>query len=97
MSPAKPGNADTAGREPGVNRQARTQGGERRERGAREALVQRVTAEFREMPCLRITAGQAERLFGLRADVSARIISTLVQQGLLRVDEEGRYAMADGS
>ena len=67
---------------------------ERRDPEGRHRLVQRVLAEFREMPCLRLTPEQAERLFGLRADVSARIISGLLAQGLLRIDEEGRYAAA---
>jgi hypothetical protein len=68
---------------------------ERRDRAARDLLVQRVTAEFREMPCLRVTAEQAERLFGLRSDISGRIISELMEQGLLRLDEDGRYAASD--
>ena len=66
---------------------------ERRDLAARERLVQRVLSEFREMPCLRLTAAQAQRLFGLRADVGQRLIDSLVQQGLLRLDEDGRYAV----
>jgi hypothetical protein len=66
--------------------------GERRDLPARERLVQRVASEFREMPCLRLTAEQAERLFGLRPDISARIMGTLIHQGVLRRDDDGRYA-----
>ena len=65
---------------------------ERRDSAAREQLVERVAAEFREMPCLRLTPAQAERLFGLRTDISARVIGELVRQGILRMDEDGRYA-----
>lgn len=67
---------------------------ERRDWPARERLVDRVLAEFREMPCLRLTASQAERLFGLREDVSARIIEHLIRDGHLRQDADGRYAWA---
>jgi hypothetical protein len=70
----------------------RRAGRERRDHASRDQLVQRVVAEFREMPCLRLTAPQAQRLFGLRSDVSARIISQLVEDGVLRLDPDGRYA-----
>lgn len=65
---------------------------ERRDHRSRDLLEQRVLAEFREMPCLRLTAAQAQRLFGLRQDVSVRIIGQLVRDGLLRLDPDGRYA-----
>jgi hypothetical protein len=70
---------------------------ERRNTASREALVQRVAAEFREMPCLRLTPAQARRLFGLRDDVSARVIGHLVGEGLLRLDPDGRYAVVSPS
>ena len=70
----------------------RRAGRERRDHASRDQLVQRVVAEFREMPCLRLTAPQAQRLFGLRSDVSARIITQLVEDGVLRLDPDGRYA-----
>ena len=41
------------------------------------------------MPCMRLTAPQARLLFGLRPDVSERILAGLVRQGLL-------YATASG-
>jgi len=64
---------------------------ERRNQPSREQLVERIIAEFREMPCLRLTPAQAQRLFGLRSDVSARVINQLVQDGQLRLDPDGRY------
>ena len=67
---------------------------ERRDYESRMLLEQRVLAEFREMPCMRLTAAQAERLFGLRADISQRVIETLIHDGRLRRDDEGRYAAA---
>ena len=39
--------------------------GDRRNQTVREALVQRVHAEFAEMPGMRLTAAQARRLFAL--------------------------------
>jgi hypothetical protein len=58
---------------------------------AREQLVQRVLSEFREMPCLRLTPQQAQRLFGLREDVTTRVIDTLIVEGHIRQDADGRY------
>jgi hypothetical protein len=66
---------------------------ERRDVEARARLEQRVLAEFREMPCLRLTPAQAERLFGLRPDVSRRVLARLIQCDWVRVDDEGRYAV----
>ena len=65
---------------------------ERRNFAAREGLVRRVAAEFREMPDLRLSTAQAGRLFDLRTDVCARLIDRLVREGVLRRDGEGRYA-----
>ena len=65
---------------------------ERRNYAAREGLVRRVAAEFREMPDLRLTKAQAGRLFDLRMDICARLIDRLVRDGVLRLDGEGRYA-----
>jgi len=80
---------------PNVHRPRMRRLRERRDPDARELLVQRVLSEFREMPCLRLTPTQAQRLFGLRADVSARIIDTLIRQGHLRLDADGRYAATE--
>ena len=67
---------------------------DRRDGTARDALVQRVYGEFHEMPCMRLTAPQARLLFGLRPDVSERILAGLVRQGLLYCDGE-RYRFND--
>ena len=68
---------------------------ERRDPAARERLVQRVLSEFREMPCLRLTAAQAQRLFGLREDICMRLVNELIRDGVLRRDDEGRYAVVE--
>jgi hypothetical protein len=68
---------------------------ERRNNAARSALVNRVLAEFLEMPCLRLTSPQAQRLFGLREDISARVLDELIAGGRLRLDLDGRYAVVE--
>jgi hypothetical protein len=87
---------DPAGEAGNGDRPVRRVSVERRDRASRELLLRRIAAEFREMPCLRVTAEQAERLFGLRSDISNRIIAGLVQQGFLRIDEDGKYTVAAG-
>ncbi|HSL21048.1 MAG TPA: hypothetical protein VK886_05895 [Vicinamibacterales bacterium] len=68
---------------------------ERRNLVARERLVNRVRAEFREMPGVCLTLPQARRLFGLAEDACARILSTLVREGMLRCRPDGSYALRD--
>jgi hypothetical protein len=68
---------------------------ERRHQPSRDALITRVTAEFHEMPCLRLTGGQAQRLFDLRPDVCQRVLATLVRDGTLTCDPEQRYRLND--
>jgi hypothetical protein len=67
---------------------------DRRDHTLRYALVQRIYGEFHEMPCMRLTAPQARLLFGLRPDVSERILADLVRQRLLYCDGE-RYRFND--
>jgi hypothetical protein len=70
-------------------------GGERRNPSVRVALEERVRAEFAEMPGMCLTAAQARRLFGLRSDVSDRVLATLVQQRSIVCDGE-RYRFNEG-
>jgi hypothetical protein len=70
---------------------------DRRNGQSREDLVRRVCGEFLEMPCLRLTRGQAQRLFGLRADVCDRLLATLVRKGTLSIDSDSRYRLNDRS
>jgi hypothetical protein len=66
---------------------------ERRNQRSRDALVTRVVAEFEEMPCLRLTGQQAQRLFDLRADVCQRLLGALLRDGTLAFDGERRYRL----
>ena len=68
---------------------------DRRNQRSRDALVTRVVAEFEEMPCLRLTGRQAQRLFDLRADVCQRLLGALLRDGTLTCDSEQRYRLND--
>lgn len=66
---------------------------DRRNSASREQLLDRVRAEFKEMPCLRLTCGQAQRLFGMRPDVCERLFATLVGEGTLTCGSDARYGV----
>lgn len=53
------------------------------------ALVQRVRAEFNEMPGLRLTPAQAARLLGLDASSCQRVINALVGAAFLKRAADG--------
>ena len=67
---------------------------DRRNSESRSRLLHRVRAEFRDMPGLRLTCGQAQRLFGLRVDICERVLSSLVEEGTLRRAVDDRYGIA---
>jgi hypothetical protein len=69
---------------------------ERRNGARRQELVARIRAEFREMPCLRLTCPQAQRLFGLRRDVCERVFAMLVSDRALTRGADGRYGVREG-
>ena len=48
------------------------------------ALIDRVRAEFLEMPGLQLTTAQAARLFGLDATACKHVIDVLVKTSFLR-------------
>lgn len=68
---------------------------DRRDPRSRELLLGRVRAEFQEMPCLRLTRPQAQRLFGLRVDICERVLATLVRQHEIFLGSDGRYWRPD--
>jgi Fic family protein len=57
----------------------------------RSDVVQRIQAEYREMPGLQLTLPQAARLFGVSAHESQRVLSELMACGFLRRDQNGAY------
>ena len=55
------------------------------------SAVDRVCAEYRELPGLSLTQAQMQRLFGLDATVCTRAIDALVRTHVLRPTPSGRY------
>jgi hypothetical protein len=66
---------------------------DRRNNVSRDRLLNRIRSEFREMPCLRLTFGQAQRLFGMRPDVCERVLAGLVREGMLTRGPDARYGV----
>jgi hypothetical protein len=56
--------------------------------------VDRVRGEFREMPGLQLTPGQAQRLFGLDPVACRRVIDALVESSFLRWTLSGTIVQA---
>jgi len=54
----------------------------------------RIRGEFLEMPGLRLTPGQARRLWGLDAPACDAALATLVRTGFLRIGRDGAYRRA---
>jgi hypothetical protein len=58
----------------------------------------RVCGEYMEMPGLRLTAAQAQRLWGLDEPTCEALFSSLVRDGFLQRHADGRYArLTDGA
>ncbi len=61
------------------------------------ALLTRIRAEYREMPGLRLTIEQAQRLCGVERAVCTAILDALVSDKFLCVTFDGAYArLTDG-
>ena len=57
-------------------------------------VLQRIRAEFREMPGLKLTAAQATRLWHLDPGHSEALLNTLVSDGVLRKRADGAYLVS---
>jgi hypothetical protein len=66
---------------------------ERRDAASHIAVLRRVSNEFQEMRGLRLTGAQAQRLFSIRHDICTRVLTTLVEQTVLRRDPSGVYIL----
>jgi hypothetical protein len=60
-------------------------------------VLQRIQGEFIEMPGLRITAPQAQRLWGLDRDVCDALLGALVDARFLSQTRDGAYVRQDGA
>ena len=57
-------------------------------------LLRRIRAEYLEMPGLRLTAPQAERLFGLDSETWDAVRAVLLDTKFLSRTQNGLFAMA---
>ena len=58
------------------------------------ALVQRVKAEFNEMPGLRLTVPEATRLWGMERTLCLTVVEALVRTSFLRWGHGGTIVRA---
>jgi hypothetical protein len=56
-------------------------------------LVRRIECDYEEMPGLRLTEAQAQRLWNLDADTCRTVLVALVQRGFLRRSTNGMYIL----
>ena len=54
-------------------------------------LAARVLTEFSELPGLRLTLWQTQRLYGVSADEAERTMDRLVRAGFLTLARDGSY------
>jgi hypothetical protein len=57
-----------------------------------DRLIDRVRSEFMEMPGLRLTAGQARRLWALDATTADAVLHELVGSGFLQATRDGAFS-----
>jgi hypothetical protein len=58
---------------------------------ARDEMLRRISGEYLEMPGLRLTCAQAQRLWGLDHDTCSELLSELVATCFLARSADGRY------
>lgn len=56
-----------------------------------DALLTRARGEYREMPGMRLTIGQAMRLWDLDRPTCQSLLNSLVDARFLEIDPHGRY------
>jgi hypothetical protein len=57
-------------------------------------MLQRVQGEYRDMPGLKLTEAQAQRLLGIDCDTCAVVLTTLIERRFLRRTANGLYVRA---
>jgi hypothetical protein len=60
-------------------------------------VLQRIQGEFVEMPGLRLTAAQAQRLWGLDREVCDRLLGALVEAKFLERTRDGAFVRLEGA
>ena len=65
---------------------------------SREQIVRRIRGEYLEMPGLRLTRPQAQRLWGLDAQTCVQLLDWLTEDRFLLRRDDGTYArLTDGA
>jgi len=62
-----------------------------------DEVLQRIQGEYVEMPGLRLTAAQAQRLWGLERDVCDALLGALVDAKFLSQTRDGAFIRLDGA
>ena len=62
-----------------------------------DEVLQRIQGEFVEMPGLRLTAAQAQRLWGLERDICDALLGALVDAKFLSQTRDGAFIRMDGA
>jgi hypothetical protein len=62
-----------------------------------EEVLQRIQGEYLEMPGLRLTTAQAQRLWGLDSDTCSSLLAALVEAKFLGRTRDGAYIKTDGA
>lgn len=57
-------------------------------------FLQRLRAEYLEMPGLRLRATQVQRLCGIESNICNLLLEALVNERFLRINADGTYARA---
>jgi hypothetical protein len=60
-------------------------------------VLQRIQGEYVEMPGLRLTAAQAQRLWGLERDVCSAVLRSLVDAKFLEQTRDGAFVRLEGA
>jgi len=62
-----------------------------------QQILERIRAEYLEMPGLRLTAGQVQRLCGVERELCKDVLDALVERRFLCLKLDGTYArLIDG-
>ena len=62
-----------------------------------DEVLQRIQGEYVEMPGLRLTPAQAQRLWGLERDVCDALLGALVDAKFLSQTRDGAFVRQDGA
>ncbi len=62
-----------------------------------EVVLQRIQGEYLEMPGLRLTTAQAQRLWGLDRDVCEALLAALVDSKFLCRTRDGAFVRTEGT